>query len=570
MTYLFDRKGYCVRHPHVRLRKKKLLGDWKVLIKNCPDCCVEEMGRLKRAGKRKKDDTKKKNKKDAKASSGSKKKENNIPTMPDLRRSRSRSRSQARGRSQQDGGKSGRDRSKSVKSRQNGRSSSIRGRSKSIQSRQSACAGHRQQVPPQAEDDGPVFEFDISLDEQGDLTAGKPDARSVKSRKSHKSALSRKSGKSAKTNKSTRTSRTAKSSKSRSSRKGSGGRSSSRHRSKSRESRPRSRDAAGNETVVSRGSQRGSSQRFIRQGPNLKVAKMPFADKYKREGSYTGEINEYGQPHGHGTLRYKNGMVYEGLWEEGESRDMDENMDRAKGNGFAGNWKNNTKMARSEREKRRDQDMDDLRSFISQSVRSGSVGGGGGSQLGNSGKVRPPRGDNGIGGGSNGKVPSSKRRGRAPRSLNPGDVKDMRWSDVNGFSGLYTGEVNSQNVPDGHGSMRYSNGVLEEGTFCNGVYQPPADGPAPSSGYMDDVDFNENNEGGDRNERIGIPSSSMSVWSLKSSPTMAFTQGGHNVLTGNSQQGRRRGSGASSVAPTSVHLGGHGGGSLYGNAQHRY
>ena len=132
----------------------------------------------------------------------------------------------------------------------------------------------------------------------------------------------------------------------------------------------------------------------------------------------------------------------------------------------------------------------------------------------------------------------------------------MPWSDVNGFSGHYTGEVNSQNIPDGKGFMRYSNGVVEEGMFCNGVYQPP-NRPSPPNLYHDDGDGD--NGGG------GVPSSSMSVWSLKSSPTMAFAQGGHNVLTGNHSRGG--GGGASSVigAPTSVHLGG-----LYGNLDRRY
>ena len=37
-----------------------------------------------------------------------------------------------------------------------------------------------------------------------------------------------------------------------------------------------------------------------------------------------------------------------------------------------------------------------------------------------------------------------------------GHVTDMPWSDVNGFNGVYTGEINSQNVPDGRGYMRYS------------------------------------------------------------------------------------------------------------------
>ena len=46
-TNNYDSKGRCVRHPHVRLRKKKFLGrGWKVLMSACPDCCVDELRRL--------------------------------------------------------------------------------------------------------------------------------------------------------------------------------------------------------------------------------------------------------------------------------------------------------------------------------------------------------------------------------------------------------------------------------------------------------------------------------------------------------------------------------------------
>jgi hypothetical protein len=46
-TNNFDAKGRCVKHPHVRLRKKKFLGrGWKVLMSACPDCCVDELRRL--------------------------------------------------------------------------------------------------------------------------------------------------------------------------------------------------------------------------------------------------------------------------------------------------------------------------------------------------------------------------------------------------------------------------------------------------------------------------------------------------------------------------------------------
>jgi hypothetical protein len=52
VTCLFDRKGYCIRHPMVQLRKKKFLGGWNVMMNNCPECCMEEMRRLKRVSKR--------------------------------------------------------------------------------------------------------------------------------------------------------------------------------------------------------------------------------------------------------------------------------------------------------------------------------------------------------------------------------------------------------------------------------------------------------------------------------------------------------------------------------------
>ncbi|KAL3786284.1 hypothetical protein ACHAW5_001862, partial [Stephanodiscus triporus] len=50
-TNEFDPKtGRCIRHPHIRLRKKKLFGKgWKVLMSACPDCCVSELRRIQLA-----------------------------------------------------------------------------------------------------------------------------------------------------------------------------------------------------------------------------------------------------------------------------------------------------------------------------------------------------------------------------------------------------------------------------------------------------------------------------------------------------------------------------------------
>mmetsp|Transcript_7177 Transcript_7177/g.14501 ORF Transcript_7177/g.14501 Transcript_7177/m.14501 type:complete len:1267 (-) Transcript_7177:3184-6984(-) len=46
----YDEKGRCVKHPHIKLRKKKMLGGWKVLLVNCPDCCIEEMLKMRKSG----------------------------------------------------------------------------------------------------------------------------------------------------------------------------------------------------------------------------------------------------------------------------------------------------------------------------------------------------------------------------------------------------------------------------------------------------------------------------------------------------------------------------------------
>lgn len=42
------KSGRCIHHPHVRLRKKNLFGfGWKVLMTACPDCCIDELHRIR-------------------------------------------------------------------------------------------------------------------------------------------------------------------------------------------------------------------------------------------------------------------------------------------------------------------------------------------------------------------------------------------------------------------------------------------------------------------------------------------------------------------------------------------
>ena len=42
-----DKKGRCIRHPAIRLRKKKIFGGWKIIIGHCPECCLDEMRRVR-------------------------------------------------------------------------------------------------------------------------------------------------------------------------------------------------------------------------------------------------------------------------------------------------------------------------------------------------------------------------------------------------------------------------------------------------------------------------------------------------------------------------------------------
>lgn len=76
---------------------------------------------------------------------------------------------------------------------------------------------------------------------------------------------------------------------------------------------------------VSRGSQCGSSQMILCHTNKLRVANMPFNDQHKREGSYTGDINHYGQPDGCGTLRYDDGTAVSGQWKNGYFEAMEAN-----------------------------------------------------------------------------------------------------------------------------------------------------------------------------------------------------------------------------------------------------
>jgi len=243
---------------------------------------------------------------------------------------------------------------------------------------------------------------------------------------------------------------------------------------------------------------------------------MPFTDDQGRPGKYTGEVNGRGLPHGRGTLQYSNGLFHEGDWVEG--RRVVQN--------------NNT-----------DGDADDLKSFVSMASQSQYMA----TPPMNLAPQYHPHIQNQNRHHPN-QIPRQQQQ-QPPRK----HISNMPWSDVNGFSGHYTGEVNMHDAPDGRGYMQYSNGVVEEGMWRNGVFQPPERPPTMNRNVMYPGGDDGVGEGGP------VPSSSMSVWSLRSAPNMMGNAYGQNGM----------GSGSASV------MGGRSQSvlevpSMYGNMQPRY
>jgi hypothetical protein len=66
-------------------------------------------------------------------------------------------------------------------------------------------------------------------------------------------------------------------------------------------------------------------------------------------------------------------------------------------------------------------------------------------------------------------LPWNARKNDAPDSHEKTNVRGMEWTDFNGSSGRYTGEVNNDRLPHGRGIMKYSYGLIAEGEFNNGV-----------------------------------------------------------------------------------------------------
>lgn len=133
---------------------------------------------------------------------------------------------------------------------------------------------------------------------------------------------------------------------------------------------------------------------------------MPYTTPFGMSGWYTGEMAK-GRPHGVGTMKFQNGIVYEGSWKNGYT----ENYLRNKKRMTKGKFIRNIKSMKGKK-------------FFKKSKKA---------------------------------MKESKSK-----------VDEMPYTTTYGMSGWYTGDVNSKGIPNGFGTMKYQNGCVFSGYWKNG------------------------------------------------------------------------------------------------------
>jgi len=146
------------------------------------------------------------------------------------------------------------------------------------------------------------------------------------------------------------------------------------------------------------------------------VKQMPFTDQFGDFGFYTGQVDGDGKPDGKGNMKYENGVFYEGTWTIGaQDKAAASQYERIRG-GFT-SWSGKGKSG----------------------TKSGMI------------------------------LPWNARKNDGHNALEKTNTRGMEWTDLNGDSGRYTGEVNDDQLPHGRGIMRYDFGLIAEGEWNNGV-----------------------------------------------------------------------------------------------------
>mmetsp|Transcript_12995 Transcript_12995/g.26311 ORF Transcript_12995/g.26311 Transcript_12995/m.26311 type:complete len:1467 (-) Transcript_12995:26-4426(-) len=149
---------------------------------------------------------------------------------------------------------------------------------------------------------------------------------------------------------------------------------------------------------------------------NNVVNNMPFTDNFGDPGIYSGQVNDNGRPNGKGSMKYDNGIFYEGTWTDG-GQDEEAATQYARIRGGFTSW------------------------------------GGKGTVAVKSGKT----------------MPWNAHKNDKHDENDTTYVRGMEWVDLNGDAGRYTGEVNNDKVPHGKGMMKYDFGLIAQGEWVYGV-----------------------------------------------------------------------------------------------------
>jgi hypothetical protein len=182
----------------------------------------------------------------------------------------------------------------------------------------------------------------------------------------------------------------------------------------------------------------------------IRVKDMRYQDEHGKEGRYSGDVNEDHQPHGQGKMKYKDGSVFVGVWNDGsqahgKTTKAKGSSSKSSSNGSSGREKGHRSKKHGDWARIEDGKANDDSKAITNGESNGHghhKGSGGGRQV----------------------------------------VRKMKWMDYYGDPGEYTGEVDSSNMPDGKGSMKYDHGLIQEGLWTKGQFVEGSDMNTPAEG----------------------------------------------------------------------------------------
>lgn len=234
-------------------------------------------------------------------------------------------------------------------------------------------------------------------------------------------------------------------------------------------------DDSGSDTSSYKSGKSSSSRK-----KKIRVKDMRYKDEHGMEGRYSGDVNEDHQPHGQGKIKYKDGSVWSGVWNDG-----------------CGVHGKTTSKKSSSSSGRSSPKVD--------GKGSSSRGGGGGSRKKKDEWAR--REDNSGGKGSASianTIQATNKEGSSGSSKKV--VRKMKWADYYGDPGLYSGQVDSSNMPHGKGSMKYDHGLIQEGLWAHGQHVEGSENDHHSSSKKSSSRLASG--GGERSKKSGSSSRS--------------------------------------------------------------